>query len=674
MSQSLDLIYKLVILLDNKKYEEVLKILSYKLNAETAFLLNYYEYQSSADILVGYNVKNEFNEYLKNLDIKKLFSLKKELSKGLPVIINDIEKVNQFLELKKILIDRNKKSVVLVPIRDNEKNIIGILGLVNKEKSEWKEDDIKILEVLTYNLKYNWEDEILRLKYKSIIQNSASAIVIIDINGRIVESNNKFEKLSKTPNNELENRYFFEFVHEIDRDKLIKRHQKRKKGLNVKSDYDFKFIDSNNKIKDINIKVKIIPGTDKTICSLVDITEKRKNKNLIKIQEKKLNESYNQLKKSRDKLKSTYLDLIDKNIENEKLINNIERLINLMSSLCITNNNIDKFLSDLLYTALELVEVADYGSVYIFDQKENIKYIDTIGHNLEKLNELKLKKKEFQHSKEKVKIINDILEKNRNNMDDELLNELKKYTLPIKQSMTVALRNKNNEFGGISIDIAESSNNSFKEDDIRLLSSFKDLANTFFKLKKYKKLNKTFNKEIVSSLLNFLSIYDLYTNNHSENVAKLSLKIADKLGLKEELKNDTYWTGMLHDMGKLIIPSNILNKKGKLTQKEYKTIQKHPVYCYKALIKSEFLKDIAQYVLHHHERWDGKGYPKGLQGDEIPLVSRIIATADAWDAMRSKRAYRDSLSIDEAKEEIIKNIGKQFDPRIAEILLEIVEN
>ena len=674
MSRSLDVIYKLVKLLDKKEYEEVLRILSSKLNAETAFLLNYYENHNSTDVLVGYNIKNEFNEYLKNLDIKKLFNLKKELSKGLPVVINDIEEIDNFLEFKNILIDRNKKSVVLVPIRNNKKNIIGILGLVDKEKNRWKEDDVKILEVLTYSLKYNWEDEILRLKYKSIIQNAVSSIVILDTNGRIVEANNKFEKLSKTPNSDLENRYFFEFVHEMDRDKLIKRHQKRKKGINVKSDYDFRFLNSDNEVKDVNIKVKMIPGTDKTLCSLVDLTEEKRTKNLIKIQEKKLNESYNQLKKSRDKLESTYLDLIDKNIENEKLINNIERLINLMSSIYISNNNIDKFLSDLLYTALELVEVADYGSVYIFDQKENIKYIDTIGHNLEKLNELKIKKKQFQHSKEEVSVVNNILDKNKESMNDRLKNKLKNVALPIKQTMTVLLKDKNNEFGGISIDIAKSSNKSFKEDDIRLLSSFKDLANAFFKLKKYKKLNKSFNKEIVSSLLNFLSLYDLYTNNHSENVAKWSQKIAEKLNLDDELKNDTYWTGMLHDMGKLIIPSDILNKKGKLTQKEYEIIQKHPVYCYKALNESEFLKDIAKYVLHHHERWDGNGYPNGLQGDNIPLVSRIIAVADAWDAMRSKRAYRDSLDVEEAKKEIVENKGKQFDPKIAEILLEILEN
>src|SRR6056297_3252949 len=182
MSQSLNYIYKLVKLLDKKEYEEVLRILSSKLNAKTAFLLNYYEYQNSADILVGYNIKNEFNEYLKNLNIKKLFNLKKELSKGLPVVINDIEEIDNFLEFKNILSDRNKKSAVLLPIRDNEKEIIGILGLVDKAKNKWKNEDIKILEILTYSLKYNWEDEILRLKYKSIIQNSASAIVIIDIN------------------------------------------------------------------------------------------------------------------------------------------------------------------------------------------------------------------------------------------------------------------------------------------------------------------------------------------------------------------------------------------------------------------------------------------------------------------------------------------------------------
>jgi HD-GYP domain-containing protein (c-di-GMP phosphodiesterase class II) len=418
----------------------------------------------------------------------------------------------------------------------------------------------------------------------------------------------------------------------------------------------------------------MIPGTDKSVCSLVDVTQKKRTANLLKLQEEKLSESYNQLKQSRDQLESTYLDLIDKNIENERLINNIEKLIDLMSSLHMTSeHNLNEFLAELLYTAMEIVDVADYGSVYIFNENDCIEYIETVGHNLEKLNEIEIEGAPFRHLNQEIKIVDNILDKNQEYMSSYIVDKIKDASLPIKQSIPVNLQEKNNFFGGICIDIAKGSKKEFAEDDKRLISSFKNLANTFFKLERYKKLNSEFNRELVGSLLNFLNQYDLYTNNHSENVAKLSLQIAEKMGLSEEKKNDTYWTGMLHDMGKLIIPAKILNKKGPLTNEEYDIIKEHPALCFKALKGSEFLKDIGQYVLYHHERWDGTGYPVGIKKEEIPLISRIIAVADAWDAMRSERAYRSALKKDEAKREISINQGIQFDPEIAELLLEIVE-
>ena len=419
--------------------------------------------------------------------------------------------------------------------------------------------------------------------------------------------------------------------------------------------------------------MKIIPGTDKSACSIEDITDKKRTKNLLQLQEEKLTESYKQLKKSRDQLESTYLDLIDKNIENEKLINNIEKLIDLMSSLNISSgNNIDNFLSDLLYTVLEIVEVADYGSVFVFNENGKIEYVETVGHDLAKLNEFEIEGSAYKHDNENIKIVDDILNQNKKNMDKKQAVKIQSASLPVKQSIPVILKEKNNIFGGICIDIAAGSEKEFKRDDIRLISSFKNLANTFFKLDRYKRLNSQFNKELVNSLLNFLSQYDVYTNNHSKNVARLGRKIAENMGLNEDIKNDIYWTGMLHDMGKLIVPSHILNKAGSLTEEEYKIIKKHPVLCYKALDNTDFLKDIGRYVLYHHEKWDGSGYPSGIKKEEIPLVSRIIAVADAWDAMRSKRAYRNPLSRKEAQEEIFKNKGKQFDPKIADKLLEVI--
>ncbi|MCF8000921.1 MAG: HD domain-containing protein [Halanaerobiales bacterium] len=675
MSDNLELVYELMQLLEKKEYENVLKTLCSFLNVEHAYLINYYDKANKADIIVSWNVSDEVIKQLKEFKINEFEDIKHELTKG-EIICMDSDNLSNksCLPIRNLLNQYEKQSIMLVPIRSSKKELIGILGLADSRKKEWSKKCKRILEIVTYNLKYSWEDEILNLKYQSIIENSNSAIVILNKEGNIIELNDKFESLANSSKTTLKNeKWFFDFIAEKDKEKMIERHNCRRKGQDVISDYRFTFVDSNHKKREAKIKVKIIPGTDKSACSIEDITDKKRTENLIQLQEEKLSESYKQLKKSRDQLESTYLDLIDKNIENEKLINNIEKLIDLMSSLNISSgNNLDNFLSDLLYTVLEIVEVADYGSVFVFNDHDRVEYVETVGHDLAKLNELEIEGSAYKHENEKVKIVNDILNQNKMKMDRKQAVKIQEASLPVKQSIPVILKEKNNIFGGICIDIAAGSENEFKRDDVRLITSFKNLANTFFKLDRYKRLNSQFNKELVNSLLNFLSQYDVYTNNHSKNVARLGRKIAKNMGLHEEIQNDIYWTGMLHDMGKLIVPANILNKNDSLTDKEYEIIKNHPVHCYEALNNTEFLKDIGRYVLYHHERWDGKGYPSGIKKEEIPLVSRIIAVADAWDAMRSKRAYRDPLSRKEAKEEILKNKGKQFDPKIAEKLLEII--
>ncbi|MGM0370345.1 MAG: HD-GYP domain-containing protein, partial [Bacillota bacterium] len=157
-----------------------------------------------------------------------------------------------------------------------------------------------------------------------------------------------------------------------------------------------------------------------------------------------------------------------------------------------------------------------------------------------------------------------------------------------------------------------------------------------------------------------------------ENVAHLGTKIAFELGLSIEDINDTYWAGMLHDIGKTVIPKEILNKPSKLTYEEYQKIKQHPVWGYRALKDAEQLQKIATYIHHHHERPDGSGYPEGLAEQRTPLVSQILGVADAWDAMRSTRSYRAPLSKAEAKQELIDNMGSQFSQKVVEAFLSII--
>jgi len=144
------------------------------------------------------------------------------------------------------------------------------------------------------------------------------------------------------------------------------------------------------------------------------------------------------------------------------------------------------------------------------------------------------------------------------------------------------------------------------------------------------------------------------------------------LNLMEKDIGELQLLGMLHDIGKIGIDNKILNKPGTLTEDEWVIMKRHPEIGYRIAMASHKLARIADYILAHHERWDGSGYPKGLKGEDIPLLSRILAVADAYDAMTEDRVYRKAMSKEQAIEEIRRNAGIQFDPLIAKIFIESV--
>lgn len=166
---------------------------------------------------------------------------------------------------------------------------------------------------------------------------------------------------------------------------------------------------------------------------------------------------------------------------------------------------------------------------------------------------------------------------------------------------------------------------------------------------------------------------DSYTNGHSYRVAQYSREIAERLGWKGDQLESLYYTALLHDIGKIGIPDKILTKNGKLTDKEYRTIKRHPVIGYKILKDFATLPDVAIGARYHHERYDGTGYAVGLKGEDIPLIARIIAVADAYDAMSTARIYRKPLSKEKIIAELQNGSGTQFDPQIAQILLDMIE-
>lgn len=177
----------------------------------------------------------------------------------------------------------------------------------------------------------------------------------------------------------------------------------------------------------------------------------------------------------------------------------------------------------------------------------------------------------------------------------------------------------------------------------------------------------------MNTLSNAVDAKDYYTNGHSIRVAEYSRLLAQRLGLSKDRQEEIYYAGLLHDIGKIRVPDSIIKKEGKLTDEEYEYIKLHPVSGYHILKEISASSDIAIGAKYHHERYDGKGYPNGLEGENIPEIARILSVADAYDAMSSNRCYRKALPQDVVRAEIVKGRGTQFDPYIADIMLDIID-
>lgn len=177
---------------------------------------------------------------------------------------------------------------------------------------------------------------------------------------------------------------------------------------------------------------------------------------------------------------------------------------------------------------------------------------------------------------------------------------------------------------------------------------------------------------VVHTLAKTIDAKDAYTNGHSERVADYSREIAKRYGYDEERQEEIYMMGLLHDVGKIGIPDTVINKPGKLSDEEYEMIKKHPEKGAEILTTITEMPKLVTGARWHHERVDGRGYPDGLRGEEIPEEARIIAVADAYDAMTSHRSYRDIIPQDHVKSEIEKGMGFQFDEKFARIMLQMI--
>lgn len=239
----------------------------------------------------------------------------------------------------------------------------------------------------------------------------------------------------------------------------------------------------------------------------------------------------------------------------------------------------------------------------------------------------------------------------------------------VKRIKDIALKEK---VGSVGIDISfgyETKKNG-EENTQEILKKAED---NMYKRKLFE--SPSMRGKTINTIISTLHEKNKREEQHSHRVSALCKSMGKALGLPESEIKELKTVGLLHDIGKIAIEENILNKKGKLTDDEWEQIKRHPEIGYRILSTVNHMSEMAQYVLAHHEKWDGSGYPKCLKGQEIPLQSRIITIADAYDAMTSERSYRSALPKKVAIEELQKNACIQFDPELVKVFIEkVVDN
>ncbi len=235
----------------------------------------------------------------------------------------------------------------------------------------------------------------------------------------------------------------------------------------------------------------------------------------------------------------------------------------------------------------------------------------------------------------------------------------------IRQLILVPLSEGDHIFGWL-LALNHSSGEGFGSIEASLLSSVGAILGIHCGNLELYRQQREFLADVVRALTSAIDAKDPYTCGHSDRVARIAMRLGQELDCDPETINTLYMAGLLHDIGKIGIEDSVLRKTGHLNQAEFEHIKLHPELGYKILADLKQLKDVLPVVLHHHEQWDGNGYPHGLEGENIPLSARIAAVADAWDAMSSDRPYRKGMPIEKVAEIFRSGAGKQWDASVIE--------
>ena len=327
----------------------------------------------------------------------------------------------------------------------------------------------------------------------------------------------------------------------------------------------------------------------------------------------------------------------------------------------------DIFLSNLLVSSIDIIPEADHG--FAFRYADDCKMIVAQKGLSSTLLGVKIRPFLKTQYRNDIIILENIKIQFLDHAEGNAYIKIKENFVDSKNSLIIFCEQNSQKTAGIVLNTKDNENITFSPKSLDLAQLLKNIPIAFYKhLLFVSEKEKTYT-DIIKSIIRLLTLHNKYTKDHSVNVANLSKEIALCMGLSNKEIEEIYWAGMVHDIGKILVSDKILNKKGVLTPEEYEVVKNHTLWGYETLRVSPNLQSIAKYILYHHEKWDGTGYPHGLSGETIPLASRILAAADTFDALTSRRSYRKALSKAKALEYIATNANIHFDPYICDIFV-----
>ncbi len=366
-------------------------------------------------------------------------------------------------------------------------------------------------------------------------------------------------------------------------------------------------------------------------------------------------------------------ELLDKKERLGQLVESMENLFMLSNEGPVEEKDRAEILTARIFRMIyRLFNRIDYGSCLIIERGE-LRYIDAVGYDIDYLNSIR-----FDIETWKAQLDEPLHMKN---MEKRLRKSLGKhydeYALrnpAIKEAVMMSVKIGAGLYCEMSFDIRKESDENFTPNILDYFKTLNNLLNGFFEAETSIYEHDEMKSHLVESLLKTIALLDPDMHRHSKRVAALAQEFAKAAFSDEKSVSELFWAGIMHDIGKVGIPENIVQKKGRLTVSEYEKMKGHADLGASLLSASDVLGEISTYVRHHHERYDGTGYPDGLKGDEIPYETAILAVAEAVIAMMEDYSFSPAMTPEDIVRELHRERGRQFHPKAVDLAIEMIED